>query len=82
MEYLFGLLKLPLGNRYFSREGDSGSWVIENEMGIWFGMVIAGNDQGVSYAAEGRPLLDYFEQQLKNLRRSNSVAKLVPFTVS
>jgi hypothetical protein len=80
MEYLYGYLKL--GKRYFSREGDSGSWVIERATGIWFGMIIAGNDEGVTYAAEGRPLLDYFEQQLKNLRNSGTVSKLLPFTLS
>jgi hypothetical protein len=80
--YFSGWLRLPLFNNYFSQQGESGSWVVEKEMGIWFGMVIAGMEDGTTFAALGQPLLDFFEQQLKNLRRSSTSTKLAPFTVS
>jgi len=77
--YFFGTIPYPL-SKYFSREGDSGSWVVEESLGIWFGMVVGGTEHGSSYAAEGRPLLDFFELQLKAHRGTSSVAKLTPYT--
>ena len=82
LEYLFGWLKLPLGHKYFSGDGDSGSWVINPDLGIWFGMVIAGDKAGVTYAAEASPLLEYFERELKSLRNSKANNKLLPYTLS
>lgn len=78
--YLFGILKYPI-SKYFSREGDSGSWVVEESLGIWFGIVIGRSDYGSSYVAEGRPLLDFFELQLKAHRGASAVAKLTPYTI-
>ena len=47
--------------RAFSYEGDSGTWVFNQQTGRWLGMIVAGDeDQRLSYAAEATPLLDYF----------------------
>lgn len=54
-----------LFERAFSYEGDSGTWVFNDETGQWLGMIVAGDpDQRVSYAAEATPLLEYFRLRL------------------
>jgi hypothetical protein len=51
--------------RAFSYEGDSGTWVFNEETGRWLGMIVAGDpDQRLSYAVEATPLLEYFRIRL------------------
>jgi hypothetical protein len=80
--YLFGIIKKPFFNRYFSRPGDSGSWVIENGTGVWLGMVVSSDGYDGTYVVEAAPLLDYFEQQIAGSKTAKSTVKLTPFTYS
>jgi hypothetical protein len=58
---LGGLLKWPLFTPYFSKEGDSGSWVFGENPADWLGMVVAGDPDFVcSYVVEPQPLMEYF----------------------
>jgi hypothetical protein len=52
----------PLRGRGFSQEGDSGSWVVDEEERIWIGMVVSGT-RDHSYAHEAGPLLRWLEQE-------------------
>ena len=62
-KYLFGLIKIPL-NSHFSKGGDSGSWVIDNNTNIWYGMVIGSDDLSVTYLANSEPLIEFFKYQI------------------
>ena len=56
-----GPVVLPLWDRAFSREGDSGSWVVSKTPGLWLGMVVGGDQFFLStFAADAEPLLCYF----------------------
>ncbi len=51
----------------FSQEGDSGTWVFNDETSHWLGMVVAGDpDRELSYAIEPEPLLEYFRLRLND----------------
>ena len=62
--YLFGLVTIPIWNRQFSSEGDSGSWAIESKGGFWLGMIVSGDGYQGSWLVEAGPLLDYLGQKL------------------
>jgi hypothetical protein len=69
----YGLLALPLIKKNFSYEGDSGTWVIEQDTGKWIGMVISGDpsDYFTTYVEEAQPLLDYFSAVISNNKNIN-----------
>jgi hypothetical protein len=55
-------LTLPIWDREFSREGDSGAWVFGEGDSGWIGMVIGGSDYPLtqSYVLPGCLLVDWF----------------------
>jgi len=55
-------------DRQFSRDGDSGSWVIhEGQPSEWLGMVIGGiPERRISYAVDAQFLLDFFAEELRS----------------
>ena len=57
--YLFGLVKNPLRTR-FSKEGNSGAWVVDPASQTWIGMIAGGDDRGSTYVLDAGPLRDYF----------------------
>jgi hypothetical protein len=71
IRYAWGRLPLPLLRWPFSREGDSGSWVMvpksDGSAPSWVGLVAAGgegDDIMESYVLKASALLDYFRRQL------------------
>jgi hypothetical protein len=76
-KYLFGLLKFPM-NSHFSVGGNSGSWVIDTNTNIWYGMVIGSDDVAITYLIQCEPLLDFFKYQIGG----NNSLKMTPFFYS
>jgi hypothetical protein len=62
-KYFFGLFKWPI-NPHFSKGGDSGSWVVDENTNIWYGMIIGSDDLAVTYLIQSEPLLDFFKYQI------------------
>ena len=73
----FDSLMMPFWRRAFSKRGDSGSWVFEENSENWVGMVIGGDEYFLStFVAESEPLLDYFTLLSRDV---NIDSPLLPF---
>ena len=62
----YGFVPWPLVQRAFSRDGDSGSWVVEPSSSRWVGMVVCGVG-GHTIAHQAHALVDYFDTCLRSL---------------
>jgi hypothetical protein len=55
----FGCLIFPMFDRHFSKPGESGTWVVEEQTGLFVGMIVAGDDQNtITYLLEAEPMLE------------------------
>jgi hypothetical protein len=71
LKYLFGLIPWPMFRRYFSRPGDSGSWVITEDEKSWVGMLTEGDTRAnLSYVLRAPELIEYFGMLIKSLDSS------------
>jgi hypothetical protein len=59
---LLGRLLGPLGERAFSRGGDSGSWVVDPATGTWVGMVVCGDAHHQTVALNARELTAHIDR--------------------
>lgn len=84
-KYFFGLIPWPMFRRYFSRPGDSGSWVLSENEESWVGMLTEGDKRAhLSYVLRAPELIEYLEMLVKCLGDSNwknENQSLVPYLI-
>jgi hypothetical protein len=67
----FWLIPWPMFRRYFSRPGDSGSWVISEHDKSWVGMVVAGDQRvKLSYVLRAPELINYLRMLIASVDSS------------